>query len=385
MNSRQFNIRVVFYSLMSGVTASVFFYVVQKDNMLVTSISLAILWFVWIFLLVRFVNKTNYDLLLFLQSFKYDDASLTFLKNKKKPFRELYNEFNRIIEEFGRIREEKEIEHQYFESSIKHVNTGLIAWDKGGHIELFNKAAQHLLRVPYMTHIEGFSRVMEELPLTLKGIKTNEKKIIKIPFDDEIMSLYVRASEFKFNDRVIKLVSLQNIRPELEETEMETWQRLVRILTHEIVNSVSPISIASSSLIRMFEDDEKAKKPEQISEEEMQNALEGLKAIHRRSLGLKGFVEDYKKITELQAPALKKMEVEPLIRNLHVLLKGELIMDDIHVDIKVLPGDLSVVCDQKMIEQILINLFKNAVQALDGRPNPRIKINCFKERDITIV
>lgn len=353
--------------------------------MLVTSISLALLWFVWILLLIRYVNKINQDLLIFLQSFKYDDTSLTFSKNKKQPFQELYDEFNRIIEEFGKVKEEKEIEHQYFESSIKHVNTGLIAWDKDGNIELFNKAAQNLLRIPYISNLDGFSRVTDELPEILSSIGVNEKHVVKLPFEDEIVSMYIRASEFKFGDRAIKLVSLQNIRPELEETEMETWQRLVRILTHEIVNSVSPISIASSSLIRMFEDDRKARKPEQISEEEIQNALEGLKAIHRRSLGLKGFVEDYKKITELQAPVPKKMEIEPMIRNLYVLLKGELIRDDIQVDVKVLPGDLSVVCDQKMVEQVLINLFKNAVQALDGRPNPLIKISCYKQRDFTVI
>ncbi|MFC2125539.1 PAS domain-containing sensor histidine kinase [Bacteroidota bacterium] len=385
MNSRKFNLRVIIYSLMSGITASTFFVVVQKENMLVTSISLALLWFVWIYLLIRYVNKINRDLLVFLQSFKYDDTSLVFSKNKKQPFQELYLEFNRIIDEFGRIKEEKEIEHQYFESSIMHVNTGLIAWDKDGKIELFNKAAQHLLRVPYVAQLEGFKRVNEDLPEILDNILSNEKKIVKIPFEDEILSLYIRASEFKFGDKPIKLVSLQNIRPELEETEMETWQRLVRILTHEIVNSISPISIASSSLIKMFEDDEKAKKPERISEKELQDALEGLKAIHRRSLGLKQFVEDYKKITELQSPSLKEVDIGSMLDNLYALLKGDLIRENIDVTIDILPKDLTLICDQKMVEQVLINLIKNAVQSLDSRPTPAIHIKVWKEKSITII
>jgi two-component system nitrogen regulation sensor histidine kinase NtrY len=385
MNSRQFNLRVVFYSLMSGITASVFFLVVQRENMLVTSISLALLWFVWIFLLIRYVNKINRDLLVFLQSFKYDDTSLIFSKNKKQPFQELYLEFNRIIDEFGKIREEKEIEHQYFESSIKHVNTGLIAWDKEGKIELFNKAAQYLLRVPYVSHLQGFHRVMEDLPEVLDNITANEKKIIKIPFEDEIISLYVRASEFKFGDKLMKLISLQNIRPELEETEMETWQRLVRILTHEIVNSVSPIAIASSSLIKMFEDDDNVKKPERISEKELQDALEGLKAIHRRSQGLKQFVEDYKKITELQSPSLKEVEIKPMLDDLHALLKEDLLKESVNFKIDISPNNLSILCDQKMIEQVLINLIKNAVQSLDNRPDPSISIKVHKEKDVRVI
>ena len=353
--------------------------------MLVTSISLALLWFVWIYLLIRFVNKTNRDLLVFLQSFKYDDTSLVFSKNKKQPFQELYLEFNRIIDEFSKIREEKEIEHQYFESSIKHVNTGLIAWDIEGKIELFNKAAQHLLRVPYVSHLDGFHRVMEGLPGLLDNIAANEKKIVKIPFEDEIISLYIRASEFKFGDKPMKLISLQNIRPELEENEMETWQRLVRILTHEIVNSVSPITIASSSLIKMFEDDNKVRKPERISEKELQDALEGLKAIHRRSQGLKQFVEDYKKITELQSPSLKEVKIKPMLDDLYVLLKGDLIKEHVNFGIDISPENMSILCDQKMIEQVLINLIKNAVQSLDNKQEPAINIKVYKERDASVI
>lgn len=353
--------------------------------MLVTSISLVILWAVWIILLIRYVNKTNRDLLLFLQSFKYEDSSLVFSKKKKSPFHELHEEFNRIIEEFSRIREEKEIEHQYFESSIKHVNTGLIAWDKAGKIELFNVAAQQLLHIPYVSQLKSLGRVRPDLPALLDELKTNEKKVVKITCDDEIISLYLRASEFRFGEKSIKLVSLQNIRPELEENEMDTWQRLVRILTHEIVNSVSPITIASSSLIKMFEDNGRARNSKKITGKEMNDALEGLKAIHKRSLGLKQFVEDYKKITELQSPSLKSVQVKSLLDHLIILMKNNLIGEDINIRVKLHPDNLVITCDEKMIEQILINIIKNAVEALDGVSKPEIFIEAMQQGDNQII
>jgi two-component system nitrogen regulation sensor histidine kinase NtrY len=271
MKSSQFNIRVIFHAVLIAITAGLFLWAIGQENKIVTSISLFVIWILQIWSLIRYVNTTNDHLLLFLQSFQFDDSSITFNKHKKLPFKEIYKEFNRIIEHFRDLKIQKEVEHQYFEQVVRHVETGLIAWDEIEKVHLLNQAAKRILQVPHVVSLQGFKSVQEDLPERLKKINPGRQEVLKIFEGNEIKNLYIRASEFTIRDEKIKLVSLQNIQPELEEKEADAWQRLIKVLTHEIVNSVGPIKLVSSSLMKTLVKDGQTLKPEELTEETIEN------------------------------------------------------------------------------------------------------------------
>jgi len=374
MNSERFNIRIVFFSTAIAITSFLFIWAVSQDNKIVTSISLGILWFVEILLLIRYVNLTNRNLLFFLNSIQLDDTSITFNKNRKLPFKSLYEEFNRIVILFDKLKTEKEIEHQYFEHIIKHAEAGLCAWDANEKIHLFNKAAKNLLKLPHITTLSGLKAVNNELPARLLKMKPGRQELLKIQQGNELVSLYVRISEFNLGEESIKLASFQNIHPELEEKKSEAWQKLIKVLTHEIVNSVSPIKLVSSTLMKSVESGEGLKTGEQLTFENIKNLHEGLNAIYNRSIGLSKFVDDYKTITDIPKPNFQSVRVDDFIHNLIVLLKEGVLSNKIELVVSIVPKDQVLVMDKKMMEQVVINLIKNSVHSLNSKQNPKIII-----------
>ena len=357
---------------------------IGEPNKIVTSISLAFLWMIEILLLIRYINTTNKNLLLFLQSFHFKDSSLTFYKNRKLPFKPIYNEFNRIIDLFNQLKTEKEIEHQYFDHVIKHVDTGLLAWDSNNHVTLFNMAAKQILNVPHIGNLSGLKSIMKDMPDKLKNLKPGRQELLKILRGDELISLYVRVSEFTVSGEKIKLASFQNIHSELEESESEAWQKLIKVLTHEIVNSVSPMKLVSSSLLKTLSKSEE-NDPLMLTSEEHENMQSGLNAIYNRSLGLSKFVDDYKTITDIPKPEFDEVRVSELFDEILDLLKSSFLNDRIKINVKIDPGDLRIFMDKKMIAQILINLLKNSANALSENNKPSINLTSTRFNDRKLI
>jgi nitrogen fixation/metabolism regulation signal transduction histidine kinase len=380
MNSSQFNIRIVVHSVLLAVTSAIFIWTLSKDYLVVTRFSLGVLWVLQIIMLIYYVNKTNRDLLLFLQSFEFQDDTLTFNKRKKLPFKQLYSEFNRIIENFRKVKLEKEMEQQYFQNSIKHVDTGLISFDVHGKVELFNEAAKEMLQLEYVQNIDTFDRIKKGLSQQLRELRPGRQDMVKVVRENEILFLSMRAAEFKLQDRHIKLISLQNIKNELDEKEMDSWQKLIRVLTHEIINSVSPITLLSSTLVKMFENDGKPRRKAELEDDQVANALSGLQAINKRSKGLSRFVESYKSLTKIPEPVITEVKVGELFSQILTLMKKGAEAGQVNMEFEVLPRDLTVEVDEKMIEQVLINLLKNAMEAGEGRDDFRISIRAREEK-----
>lgn len=372
MNSSNFNIRIAIHTILLAITSAVFIWTLSKDYLLVTRFSLGVLWVLQIFLLIYYVNKTNRDLLIFLQSFEFKDDTLTFNKKKKLPFKPLYNEFNRIIDNFRNMKLEKEMEHQYFQYSIMNVDTGLISFDQDGKVEVLNEAAKRLLKLEYVQNIHALDRVKIGLTEQCIQLTPGKQDMVKIIREHEILSLSMRAAEFKLQQRHIKLISFQNIKNELDEQELDSWQKLIRVLTHEIINSVSPITLLSSTLMKIFEEDGKPRKLSSLQQEQIENAFQGLQAINKRSKGLSRFVESYKSLTKIPDPIITEVNVEDLFTRIIILTKNVIDSNTVLVEYDVMPKNLQIHVDEKLIEQVLINLLKNAMEA--GSPKSDLKI-----------
>jgi nitrogen fixation/metabolism regulation signal transduction histidine kinase len=355
--------------------------------MLITSSSLVIIWILQIVYLIWYLQKINRDLLKFFTAIRYNDVSINF-KNKQDTdpyFKELYKELTNIINELSTIRSEKESEHQYFQNTVKHINTGIIAFDKEGKIEICNNAALELLNLNSIKTIYETDSCTNGLSKTLIELKPGNPKLQKINRKDDILHLSIKAASFKINERSIKLISLQNIKQEIDRSEVDAWQKLIRVLTHEIMNSVSPIKLLSGSLIELFEENNVIKTSDEIDNETIENSVLGLKTIRKRSDGLSTFVDTYKSLTQIPKVKFSEFKVKQLFDHLETLLNDELFSKKINFTCICTPVDLVLNADEKLIEQVLINLIKNASEALAKIQNPTIKLEASVIKDFTYI
>ena len=204
---------------------------------------LALLCVYQFFALLHYINKTNRDLTRFIEAIKYGDGSLS-LQDEKigASFSALQGVFAEVFATLRKTRMEKEEHFQYLQTVVQHVGMGLIVFQPDGQVELINNAAKQLFKIPRLRNLGELKEKSPELVETLFRLPTREKGFVKVEDAADTLYLALYATEFKMHGKFHRLVSLQNIQRELEEKEMEAWQKLIRVLTHEIMNSVTPIS-----------------------------------------------------------------------------------------------------------------------------------------------
>jgi two-component system nitrogen regulation sensor histidine kinase NtrY len=212
----------------------------------------------------------------------------------------------------------------------------------------------------------------------LRTLKPGEKTNLRALIHDESMQLSLHATEFGLGSRIITLVSIQNIQSELEEQEMKAWQNLIRVMTHEIMNSITPIaSLAATANSRLNDDSKTANDngPDGFDPGTIQDVRQAVDAIHRRSTGLIRFVESYRNLTQIPKPDFKILPVRDLLENAKLLLDKEIVENDIRFSISINPESLTVMADEELITQVLINLIRNALQSTKGREGARIALS----------
>jgi len=379
----RYRILIIIQILLIAVTSFAFFWTSQQEYMLITSSSLIIVWVLQIIYLIWYLQKINRDLLKFITALRYNDVSINFDRNKRIDpyFKDLYYELNNITNEISQIRSDKESEHQYFQNTVKHISTGILAFDDKGKIEICNNAVLELLNINKINTISDIDKVYKGLSKTVKEIKPGAAKLLKLSIDNSIIQLSIKAANFKIKNRNIKLISLLNIKTEIDQSEVDAWQKLIRVLTHEIMNSVSPIKLLSSSLIDMFEENNEIKTVSEITNATIQDSVFGLKTIRKRSSGLSNFVETYKSLTQISKANFSDFKICDLFKQINTLLKSELDQKSIQLVLSCQLQDLILHADEKLIEQVLINLIKNASEALLNSNNPIITIDaeCINE------
>ncbi len=320
------------------------------------------------------IDQTNKNLTRFLQSIKFSDLSLSFTSNKMgKSFDELNHAFNEVLEEFKKTRGEREENNRYLQTVLRHVGIGLIAFDSNGKIEFINRAARKLLGVQKITHLNISDQLNEQLSRELLRLKSGEKTTVKIVGENDIVQLVVYATEFKMRDSLFKLVSIQNIQSELEEKELEAWQKLIRVLTHEIMNSVTPISSLSATVNDILSDGG----ADHLDDEQIDDIKNAVNTIHRRSEGLINFVENYRSLTKIPKPNFEIFAVRSLFDRVKNLLEGDLSKFEIELKCNVVPETLELTADPAMIEQVLINLIINSTHALKDVEAKKITLSAL--------
>jgi len=342
-----------------------------------------------VFALIRFTEKTNRDLSRFLLSIKYDDTSQAFTsQGLGSSFCELKDAFNEVMKKLQQTRSEKEIHARYLKTIIQHVGIGFLAYKTNGTVDFINNAAGKLLKVACLKDIHGMKAELPELVDTLLNLKHGDKKLVKLGNGESVGYLAISAHTFVLRDQEYILVSIQNIQEELEEKEMEAWQNLIRVLTHEIMNSITPITSMTSTLVDMLEkneNEERAEEKDVIDPEDLADMLDALRAVHRRSEGLMKFVGTYRNMTLIPTPKFDILPLRDLLKRVEKLMSNKLADAGISFKWSVSPETLELTADHDLMEQVMINILLNAVDAVTGRENPRITITAFLAEEGAIV
>jgi signal transduction histidine kinase len=331
------------------------------------------------------VEKTTRDLTRFLDSVRYADFSQGFTSEGRGPlFDRLRDAFREVTDEFRRIRAEKEEQVRYLENVVQHIGIALISYRDDGTVDLMNTAARRLLRTGPIRNIDRIEEVSEELVEHLLELDSGEQAMVRVAEEDRTMQLAVNVSRFRLRGEAHAIASIQDLRNELEEKEMEAWQQLTRVLTHEIMNSVAPISSLASTAHRLLEEIPTPANGDtsHALEEAASDAREAVQTIERRSEGLIGFVDSYRSFTKIPNPTFEVLPARELFEGVRRLLRVQIEEHDLECEIEVEPEHLEVTADPELVEQVLINLTLNAIQALEGadRDDARIELRARIDR-----
>lgn len=329
-----------------------------------------------IIFLIRYSESSFKKVRLFLDNIKQDKYSQLYpVKFDGTETDDLHIEFNAILAKLKEDQADKEANYQYFRSVFKHLSIGLITFGENGEIQILNVAAKRILNVDELKNIAEIEQVNKELHLAIQNLRTGGSELIKIAHPDGIMQLSVYVIELLMRGERFKLVSLQNIQSELEEKEMEAWQNLVKILTHEIMNSIAPISSLAGTLKGELE--YKIEHNEPLNPSDMEDCMMGISTIEKRSEGLISFVSDFRSLAHIPTPKFSSIGISRLFDQLEILLQNQLENQGITLEKELNPNELILFGDQTQIEQVLINLLQNAIQALEDAEEKKITLRAF--------
>jgi nitrogen fixation/metabolism regulation signal transduction histidine kinase len=360
-------LRCCFLAVSAILTGWIFF----DHKIPVLGIMLAIIFVFQAAELIHFLNRTNRQIAFFFDAVRNDDTTLRFPENTgNKSVNELNNSLNRVNESIKNIKLELREQEQYFKTILEHVSIGIITFNKNGNIFLSNTAARNLLNCNPLTHINQLLRVDKKLWTAIKELQSGEQKLVNFNSKTGTVQLSLKSTLFKTAQENFQLVAVQDIKNEMETKELESWIKLIRVLTHEIMNSVAPITSLSQTILGYYN----ASGENLPSEKVIGNTVKGLKVINERSAGLISFVETYRKLTRIPPPDKKPVSLEQLFESTITLVNTDPASKTITISREVSPPDIEIFADKKQISQVLINLVKNSMEALKTNSEGKIML-----------
>jgi two-component system, NtrC family, nitrogen regulation sensor histidine kinase NtrY len=338
-------------------------------------IILALILVLQVWELIRFVNHTNRELTRLFYAIKHSDFSITFRKELLgQSFEDLQESMIDIIQSYKQVKIEKEAQFHFLQMMVNQLHIGIIAMDQDHNITLINPTAEAMVGIRGLKNWRLLDFQNPGLVKELEGIGDNGKKLIEIknPPDVKFVSADVRT--LLILDKPLKLIALQDINSEIEQKEIEAWHKLIRILTHEIMNSVTPISSLTETIQGMLQDkNDKQKSIRDLDAEAIADIRFSLNTIHKRTEGLMQFVENYRNLTKVPRPVPEKVHIKPFLETISNLMANELkqkkITFHLHAD-----SEMQLYIDPMLVEQVIINLITNSIHAVANKVNAEIEL-----------
>ncbi|MDW3192306.1 MAG: ATP-binding protein [Cytophagales bacterium] len=335
--------------------------------------------------LTYFVNRTNLELSRFLSGVRDGDFQLSFSqKADSSSFKALNHSFREVIHAFREYETERMAEYQFLNEIISQISFGVIVFDDQEEIQVMNQTASDLLSLPKVTKWKNLRNPNIAFVEQLYQMELAPNQLIETRVSGKDQMFSVTASQITLRSVVMKIVCFQNIQNEIRKKEIEAWHKLIRILTHETMNSVTPIvSLAETMQMILHTEEGHPKSTQEISDENLEDLAFSLETIIGRGNGILKFVNNYRKLTRIPKPEIEPVTIAPWIRKIINLTSAEPNTPGIHLDI----ADESVIIplDPVLIEQVLINLLKNSKEALENSENPTITVKVKSEAGNTLI
>jgi two-component system nitrogen regulation sensor histidine kinase NtrY len=366
----------------------------QLATLFVASFLLVKGWYIYLIILVpiliyqlvdffRFHQKAQQEVEQFVESVHYRDFSRYFnVKQAPVDLQPLRKGFNEINSTFKVISRERETQYVYLQKILELVDTGILSYKiSSGEVVWLNESLKNLIGIPYLKTIDSLKKRAADVYEECISIKTGENKIITINKENVSIKVVISATAFQTDGETFKLIAFQNVNEALDETEAKAWQKLLSVMTHEIMNSIAPISSLASTLKQRLK--EASKEPTYGGR--LEDLELGIETIQRRSEGLLKFAETYRNLNKITQPNLKKIHVRDLFENLEQLMEPTFEKKAIELDIILKEPHITIAADMHLVEQVLINLLLNAAEAVKEIKEPRISLSAYKELNRTIL
>jgi two-component system nitrogen regulation sensor histidine kinase NtrY len=324
--------------------------------------------------LIRFNKKAQDEVNQFVESIHYRDFSRHFdvrkAPNELKPLRKGFNDINTT---FKLISRERETQYHYLQKILELVDTGILSYEQEtGETSWINEAFKSLIGIPYLKTVHSLEKREPVLYKDIMELKAGDSKVLSITRDQQQVKMLVTSSIMRSDDKMYKLIAFQNVSEALDETESKAWSKLLNVMTHEIMNSVAPISSLADTLKNRLQSPEIA---ESIDSGDLEDISLGIDTIKRRSEGLLKFTESYRSLNKITRLDLNKILVRNMFENLASLMRPTLEKKNIELEIILRDPALAIEADINLIDQVMINLLVNAIEAVKDKECPRITLS----------
>ncbi|HEY1023547.1 MAG TPA: ATP-binding protein [Sphingobacteriaceae bacterium] len=349
-------------------------YLVRNTTYYITMAGVSLLLFFLVYRLIKFIDQIHSDINRFIAAVKTRDHTLNFQqKQARGSFPQLYRSFDEILKVHKSIELEQESLFQLLKTILEQVASGIIVVtrdeQKGKEIVFFNQAAQNMLRIPAYRYWHRLEQHLPEFGRLVNRLEEGGKQFLELSLGERKVQLAFSVTPLLLQQQAYTIITFQNIRDEIEQKEIEAWNKLIQVISHELLNSITPISSLSNTLQEIMG----------VSEELDRDAIEDIRlaiqTIHKRSVGLMEFVKDYRLMAELPTPELKPYTISELLNHVRRLMQPMVNARSVKLEVSQTLSKTTLPVDLKLIEQVLINLITNSLYALEGTPEPCIKIN----------
>ncbi len=365
MNSKHFQFQIIIRLLLITMGLGFLLFYIFED------LNYIRLFFIVIFILsvlielFYYINRTNKDTKNFLEAILHNDFTLKYSADKKgKSFKKLYDSFNQVNQKFIEASQREANEYQYLSVLVQQLEIGILSYDDKERIHLANKALKRLLAKDELITLNSIKTISSTLYNSILQLNIGQNELLKVTINGREFQLSIKASIFKLRGTKYTLVSIHDIHTELDNNEMLAWQKLIRVLTHEIMNSVAPITSLSATLNHFV--NQSRISGQDLTEAQLQSLHEGLDAIQHRSGGLMAFTEAYRSLTRVPLPQIKPVEGQLYFQRIASLFKPTLLQSNIQFHMELPKEAFTLTIDPDLMEQALINLLKNAKEAVEA-------------------
>ena len=373
---QRFTYRLLFRLLVINLLAILLYNLIERTTLFFTIMGVAIILLAALISLYHYINEIREDIKRFILAVKTRDSTLNF-RNKvtNGSFPELYESFNDIIQVHKNIQLEKDSMFLLIKTILEQVPVGVIvvketvAEEEKKEIVLINQTAVALLNVPAYKYWHRLVQHLPQFSHEIAGIMNGGKKFIEIKIQDKLIQLSTEIIPLNLYQDNYTIVSFQNIKDEIEQKESEAWNRLIGVISHEILNSITPISSLSDTVNSMIQN------KSALTFDELEDLKPAIQTIKRRSEGLLDFVKDYRLIAELPTPVLAYHTIGEILRHMKTLMQPFAQEKNISLKVEQTSSKITLNIDLKLIEQALINLVTNSIYALDDVLNGQIEIS----------